>query len=62
MGNAQTSCCFRSAWQQGDDPNDARSVKELWPLPVFDIDKQEHILEKYMQGKKCGIIVNVASQ
>jgi len=38
MGNAQTSVCFRAAWTKSDDPNDARAVKQLWPLEVKDVD------------------------
>ena len=38
MGNAQTSVCFRASWTKSDDPNDARAVKQLWPLEVKDVD------------------------
>ena len=61
MGNAQTSMCFRAAWHKGNDPNDARSVKALWPLTVRDIDLRDHILKEFMAEKKVAIIVNVAS-
>ncbi len=61
MGNAQTSVCFRESWTKGDDPNDARSVKHLWPIPVKDIDLVPKILKDYMKDKKVAIIVNVAS-
>ena len=62
MGNAQKSCCFRAAWSKGDDPNDARSVTKLWPIPVKNIDLQQSVFSDYMKDKKCAIIVNVASQ
>ena len=54
--------CFRAAWTKSDDPNDARSVKQLWPIQVTDIDMQQKIMKQYMDGKKVAIIVNVASQ
>ena len=62
MGNAQTSVCFRASWTKSDDPNDARGVKQLWPIEVRDVDLVPHVLGDYMKGKKVCIIVNVASQ
>lgn len=62
MGNAQTSLCFRAAWTKGEDVNDPKAIKAIWPLPVRDIDLVDHVVGDFMKGKKAAIIVNVASQ
>ena len=62
MGNAQTSICFRASWKTGEDRSEQNYIRKLWPIVVKDIDLNDHMLGDFMDGKKCAVIVNVASQ
>jgi hypothetical protein len=61
MGNAQTSVCFRAAWKTGVDTNERRRLKNLNNIMAVDIDGNSKTIGDYMKGKKCLLIVNVAS-
>lgn len=49
-------------WSTGEDRSERNMIRKLWPIVVKDIDLTEYILGDLMEGKKCALIVNVASQ
>ena len=49
------------AWKKGVSQNESRRIKDIFEIPMYDIDMNETTLKDMSIGKKCVLIVNVAS-
>jgi hypothetical protein len=61
MGNAQTSCCFTSAWKKESDKAKQQPA-ELYNIPCLDGKGKPTNLNEFLANNKCMLIANVASE